>query len=89
MLTTGPGAVSRFSSTSTVADILFASEYRREMSARTSTVYKYVKEHYLISGEHQVENPAQDRCEASSRNVVRVKCFSDNGLPRLAEACAS
>jgi hypothetical protein len=41
----------------------FASEHRHEMSTTTSTVYKYVNEHYPISKEncaareHQVENP--------------------------------
>jgi hypothetical protein len=43
--------------------LLFASKHRRKMSARTSAVYKYVKEHYptckehLGAHEHQVENP--------------------------------
>jgi hypothetical protein len=46
-----------FSSTSTVVVLLFASEHRHKLSTRTSAVYKYVKEHYLISKEHQVENP--------------------------------
>jgi hypothetical protein len=54
-----------FSSTSTICLILLvlASEKRHEMSTRTSTVYKYVTEHYPISKEHygarehQVDNP--------------------------------
>jgi hypothetical protein len=38
--------------TSTVAVLLFASKHRHKMSTRTSTVYKYVKEHYPMSKEH-------------------------------------
>jgi hypothetical protein len=46
-----------FSSMSTVVVLLFASEHGHKLSTRTSAVYKYVKEHYPISKEHQVENP--------------------------------
>jgi hypothetical protein len=47
-----------FSSTSVVVVVLFASEYRRKVSARTSTVHKYVIEPKERRGarEHQVEN---------------------------------
>jgi hypothetical protein len=51
------------SSTNTTVVLLFASEHRHNMSSRTSTVYKYVKEHYPVSKqqygvrEHQFENP--------------------------------
>jgi hypothetical protein len=37
---------------STVVVLLFACEHRHKLCTRTSTVYKYVKEHYLISKEH-------------------------------------
>jgi hypothetical protein len=52
-----------FLSTSAIVVLLFASEHRHKISTKTSTVYKYVKEHYSISKghrgarEHQVENP--------------------------------
>jgi hypothetical protein len=34
------------------AVLLFASDQGHKMSTRTSTVYKYVKEHYPASKEH-------------------------------------
>jgi hypothetical protein len=46
-----------FSSTSTMVVINFASEYMHKTFTRNTTVYKYVKKHYPISKEHQVENP--------------------------------
>jgi molybdopterin synthase catalytic subunit len=36
----------------TIVVLLFASEHRHKMSTGTSTVHKYVKEHYPISREH-------------------------------------
>jgi hypothetical protein len=45
---------------STLVVLLSASEHRHKMSARTYTVYKYVKELYPISKEHQVENSGLD-----------------------------
>jgi hypothetical protein len=48
---------------STILVLFFASKQKHKMSTRTSTIYKYVKEHYPISKEHcggrdhQVENP--------------------------------
>jgi hypothetical protein len=47
------GVLSLLSSTSTIVVLLYASEHRHKMSARTSAVYKYVKEHYPISKVHR------------------------------------
>jgi hypothetical protein len=58
-----PGIRNFFSSTRAIVVSLFASEHRHKMSARKSTIYKYVKGHYPISKEyrgareHQVKNP--------------------------------
>jgi hypothetical protein len=57
------GVLNLYSSTRTIVVLIFASEHKRKISIRTSTVYKYVKEHSLLSKqhrgvcEHQVENP--------------------------------
>jgi len=46
------------------------------MSTRTSTVYKYVKEHYPISKEHQVENPWSTATRAAACHFHRWDgCF--------------
>jgi hypothetical protein len=62
--------------------VLFASEHRHKTSTRTSRVYKYVKQHYPISKEHQVENPW-------SRNIHTFRSTSQmqqatQGLVRIA-----
>jgi hypothetical protein len=47
------------------------------MSSRTSTVYKYVKEHYPVSkeyrgaGEHQVENPWRRMLQIDGADLLR------------------
>jgi hypothetical protein len=46
------GVLRLSSSMNTVAVSSFASEHRHKISTRTSTVYKYVKEHYPTSKEH-------------------------------------
>jgi molybdopterin synthase catalytic subunit len=48
-----PRAWVLFTSTSTIVVLLFVSEHRHKMSTRTSTVYKYVKEHCPIPKEHR------------------------------------
>jgi hypothetical protein len=40
------------STTTTTVVLLFVSENRYQMSTRTSTVYKYFREHYPISKKH-------------------------------------
>jgi hypothetical protein len=55
VLTSRPGVLNLFTSTSTKVVVLFASEHGHEMSTESSnyqTVYKYVKKHYAISKEH-------------------------------------
>jgi hypothetical protein len=49
------------------------------MSSRTSTEYKYGKEHYLIPKGHQVETP-RVFVTFKSFNIVTARCFvSSNG----------
>jgi hypothetical protein len=52
------------SSTNTTEVLRFASEHWHKMSTRTSTVYKYVKEHFPISYENSGvrELQAEDPC---------------------------
>jgi hypothetical protein len=40
--------------------LLFASEHKHKMSLGASTVYKYFKEHSLISKEHRGASEHQD-----------------------------
>jgi hypothetical protein len=67
------GVLTLFSWTSIIVVILFTNEHRYKMSSRTSTVYKYVKEHYPVSkeyrgaGEHQVENPGDVCCKLTGQ----------------------
>jgi hypothetical protein len=51
------------------------------MLIKTSTVYKYIKEHYPISKEHQVDNPSYTRFTSASYTLIFVNiqpCVSES-----------